>query len=352
MATSTKRRPVLLLGSVPLGSAAEVFTAAGTALGDLARRIPDGETGVRLLWVGCQADAFRNAAGLQKTAERQIPGTVAFTLYGFKPGQSTVDVRFGPLGYASAAIQSYQDFKRLRDAGTVDRATRLQISLPTPFAVAYSFSERSAFPALWQIYERKMLEEVDEIARAIPHRDLAIQWDIAPEMVEYDTISDRSETIRQLFASGVPASELLAAIVRVADHVPADIELGLHFCYGDPGHKHVVEPKNTAPAVEMANRLSSAIRRPITWVHLPVPRGRDDDAYFAPLRGLKLKPGTELYLGLVHFTDGLEGAKRRLAAAQRAVTDFGVATECGLGRRSPGTIPGLLALHREIAELG
>ena len=352
MATSTKRRPVLLIGSVSLGSAAEVFETAGTALGDLARRIPDGETGIRLGWIGCQAEAFQNATGLQAAGERVVPGALPFTLYGVKPGTAAAGVKFGPLGYATAAIQSYQDFRRLRAAGKVHSATRLQVSLPTPFAVAYSFSERSAFPTLWQIYERRILEEVDEIARAIPHRDLAIQWDICLEMVEYDTISDRSEAMRQLFGSGLPHEDLLGAIARVADHVPADIELGLHFCYGDPGHKHVVEPKNTGPAVEMANRLSSAIRRPITWVHLPVPRGRDDDAYFAPLRGLKLNPGTELYLGLVHFTDGVEGARRRLAAAQRVVTDFGVATECGLGRRSPGTIPSLFALHREIAELG
>ncbi len=351
MATSTKRRPVLLLGSVPLGSAAEVFETAGSALGDLARRIPDGETGIRLLWIGCQGEAFRNAEGLQVAAERLVPGVPPFPLYGIKPGVAAADVKLGPLGYASAAIQSYGDFKRLRKAGKVHRATRFQVSLPTPFAVAYSFSERSAFPALWEIYERQMMAEVDEIARAIPNRDLAIQWDIAPEMIEYDTISERSDAIRQIFGSGVPADQLLAAIVRVADHVPAEIELGLHLCYGDPGHKHVVEPTHTGPAVEMANRLSRAIRRPITWIHLPVPRGRDDDAYFAPLGGLKLKPGTELYLGLVHFTDGIDGARRRLAAARRVVTEFGVATECGLGRRSPGTIPGLLALHREIAEL-
>jgi hypothetical protein len=102
----------------------------------------------------------------------------------------------------------------------------------------------------------------------------------------------------------------------------------------------------------MANRLAGMIRRKIDWIHLPVPRGRADQAYFAPLRELKLKPGTELYLGLVHFTDGLEGAKGRLNAAKSAVSDFGIATECGLGRRSPSTIPALLKLHREIAELG
>ncbi|HTW88606.1 MAG TPA: hypothetical protein VMD75_11420 [Candidatus Binataceae bacterium] len=352
MATSTKRRPVLLIGSVSLGSAAEVFEAAGTALGDLVRRIPDGETGIRLGWIGCQAEAFQNATGLQAAGERVVPGALPFTLYGLKPGTATADVKFDALGYATTAIESYQDFKRLRAAGKVHNATRFQVSLPTPFAVAYSFSERSAFPALWQVYERRLLEEVDEIARAIPHRDLAIQWDVCLEILEYDTISDRPEATRQLFGSGLPREDLLAGVVRISDHVPADIELGLHFCYGDPGHKHVIEPKDSGPAVEMTNLLSSAIRRSITWAHIPVPRGRDDDAYFAPLRGLKLKPGTELYLGLVHFTDGTEGARRRLAAAKRVVTDFGVATECGLGRRSPGSIPSLLTLHREIAELG
>ncbi|MGH8702107.1 MAG: hypothetical protein ACREVR_13175 [Burkholderiales bacterium] len=34
--------------------------------------------------------------------------------------------------------------------------------------------------------------------------------------------------------------------------------------------------------------------RRVDWVHMPVPRGRSDEAYFAPLDGLKLQPETEL----------------------------------------------------------
>jgi hypothetical protein len=83
---------------------------------------------------------------------------------------------------------------------------------------------------------------------------------------------------------------------------------------------------------------------------MPVPRDRDDDRYFEPLRNLKLKSGTELYLGLIHLTDGIEGAKRRAAAAKRVVSDFGVATECGFGRRPPETIPDLIRLHRTVAQ--
>jgi methionine synthase II (cobalamin-independent) len=354
MAAATKSRPVLLLGSVPLGSAAEVFEAAGATLGGLARRIPDGETGPqRLNWVGCQAEPFRNAVGLEPANTRLVPGVehAPFTLYAIKPGTGTDGVKFGPLGYARWAIESYKDFMRLRSTGNIQKETRMQVSMPTPFAVAFSFSAQTSFPALWRIYERRMFEEIDEMARAIPHRDLAIQWDIAPDMIEFDTVSERPEAMRKLFASGATRDEIAAGIARAADSVPADVEMGLHFCYGDPGHKHLVEPKHTGPAVELANRLVTMINRPITWVHLPVPRGRADRDYFAPLAGLKLEPGTELYLGLVHFTDGLDGAKRRIAAANSVTSDFGIATECGMGRRKPETIRDLLRLHREIATL-
>ena len=85
---------------------------------------------------------------------------------------------------------------------------------------------------------------------------------------------------------------------------------------------------------------------------MPVPRERSDDAYFAPLAELKLQPETELYAGLLHYTDGLDGAQRRMAAAGRAAPTFGLATECGFGRREPATIRPLLELHREASELG
>jgi hypothetical protein len=83
---------------------------------------------------------------------------------------------------------------------------------------------------------------------------------------------------------------------------------------------------------------------------MPVPRDRTDDAYFAPLRNLKLRPETELYLGLVHMTDGVEGTRKRIETTRRFVPEFGVATECGLGRRPPETIPALLHIHAEVAD--
>ena len=339
--TDAKGRPVLLVGSVPLESSSAVFEAVGTKLGRLVKRVPDGETGARKDWVVWQADVFKNAKGLEPGSTRELQGGYRFILYKVKPGET---VKFGPLGYAAAAIRSYEDFKRARSEGKIPTGTRFQVSLPTPIAVVMTFSDPQAIAQIWPIYEARLNEEIAEMAAAIPHRDLAIQWDIAAEIC---FVLEDPEMVKV-----IPMEPLVASIARASDHVPTEAELGLHLCYGDPGHKHVVEPKDTKLMVDFTNELVAAIKHPIAWIHMPVPRERDDVAYFAPLKGLKLDPRTELYLGLVHRTDGLAGARRRLAAAKQVVTDFGVATECGFGRRPPETVPDLIELHREVALSG
>jgi hypothetical protein len=52
-------------------------------------------------------------------------------------------------------------------------------------------------------------------------------------------------------------------------------------------------------------------------------------AYFRPRRELEIGPVTELYAGLVHYTDGVQGTRQRFSAARHFVSDFGVAPECG-----------------------
>jgi hypothetical protein len=82
-----------------------------------------------------------------------------------------------------------------------------------------------------------------------------------------------------------------------------------------------------------------------------VPIERDDIAYFKPFEALRLDAGTQVYLGLVHQEDEIEGARRRMTAADHVLSGYGVAAECGLGRLPPDTIPHLLDVHRQIARL-
>lgn len=342
MTIKKKGRSVLIVGSVPLSSAEEVFEAVASELGAFVKRIPDGETGSRSLWIVCQGAPMNNSQGLEVGGERQLQGGIRNPRYKIKEGLKPEDVKFARLGYADNALDSYKVFKRLQGLGKIPAQVRFQVSLPTPLAVVYAFFIESEVRRIWPFYESRLLEELDEITRAIPHNDLAIQIDIATEMHTFLELPELQEAY--------PIDELVDAFARLGNRVPEEVELGIHLCYGDPGHKHVREPTDTGRMVDVYHRLATEIHRPITWLHMPVPRDRDDDPYFSPLRNLRLKSGSELYLGLVHLTDGVEGAKRRVAAAERVVSDFGIATECGFGRRPPDTIPELLRLHRAVAQ--
>jgi hypothetical protein len=339
----TSPRPVLLVGSVPLPTATAVFEAVAETLGDLVRRIPDGETGARLVWILCQQSVVAQARGLELAEVRDLQGGYKIQRYRVPQGGRASDVELGTLGYAEWAKQSYAEFARLKAQGKLPHGMRFQVSLPSPFDIVWAFFPPSDQEAIWPVYEQAMAAELDEIARAIPHADLSIQWDMSSEftgIIEFPAQKAR-----------FPLPRLASAIARLSERVPQDVELGLHCCYGDPGHKHLVEPTDTANLVEFGNLLLKTIRRPVTWLHMPVPKERHDDAYFAPLERLELPAATELYLGLIHLTDGVAGAERRIAAAKKVVPKFGVATECGFGRRTPETMPALLALHRAVAQL-
>lgn len=342
-------RDVHLVGSVPLADARAVFTAASTALGPRLKRIPDGETAERSDWITWLEPVFADNPALEKSDElfRVHATGTARIRYRLKPDKSVRDVRFGNLFYADIAKASYAEFAALKRAGTIAPDVRFQIDLVPAHSVIWLFLQDDLHQPLDPVYNDALKREIDKIAAALPHGELAIQFDVASAVFAR---LQRNEPNAYGKDRAAMLARFSAILTDLAEHVPADIELMFHFCYGDSNHKHVVEPRDTADMVDMANRLSADIKRPITLIHMPVPRDRGDDGYFAPLDRLRLKPETELCLGLVHFTDGVAGARRRLAAAGRHVEAFSIATECGFGRRDPATIPELLRIHVEIAD--
>jgi hypothetical protein len=138
--------------------------------------------------------------------------------------------------------------------------------------------------------------------------------------------------------------QIQGQLERIGAAVPRDIELGYHLCYGSPRDEHIVQPKDMGIMVEMASGIFARAARQVNFIHLPVPRDRTDDAFFAPLRALKLPPGCELILGLVHEGD-TAGNKARLEAARKFAPVAGIGTECGWGRKNPERLPGVFAAH-------
>ena len=331
-------------------NAETVFAAVSQSLGSRIKRIPDGETGHRLDWITWLEPVFANSPALEQSDElfRVHATGTARKRYRLKPGKSLADIRIDNLFYADNAKESYAVFKRLRDAGKIAAGTRFQVDLVPAHSVLWLFVVEELQAALDPIYTAALGREIDKLAAAIPHRDLAIQFDVASAVFAR---LQRSETGVYGATKDAMETQFAQILAALANRVPTDIELLFHFCYGDSNHRHVVEPVDMADMVAMADRLDARITRPINLIHMPVPRDRADEAYFAPLKNLELRPETRLALGLVHHTDGLAGTQRRMATARKFVRDFAIGTECGFGRRKPETIPELLRIHAAAAEL-
>jgi len=339
---------VHLVGSVPLADAETVFATVSEALGPRLKRIPDGETGERSDWIAHLEAVFANNPALEKSDEvfrlhATAPGR---TRYRLKPGMTIADVRFDNLLYADTAIGSYAEFARLKRQGVIPAQCRFQVDLVPAHSVLWLFLQDDLHAPVDPIYNEALLHEIDRIAAAIPHGDLAIQFDVASAVFARLQRNEPNAYGRDRDAM---LATFVAILAKLANHVPHDIELMFHFCYGDSNHKHVIEPIDMGDMVDVANLLCAEINRTVELIHMPVPRERADDAYFAPLSRLRLQPGTELCLGLVHYTDGVAGTRRRLATAEKHVQKFSIATECGFGRRAPDTIPELLRIHAEVA---
>jgi len=332
---------VHLVGGVALETVEDVFVAVGEHLGRCVKRVPDGEVGPRRHWFSWQHPLLAKTPGLVLDPKEVQPygGGWLVTL---APDVRAEDIRIGELGYAREARASYEDFKEAQRKGILPANLRFQVSLPTPFAVVAAFCVAAARGAILPAYERAMIEEVRRLCDHILNRDLAIQWDVCIEMTMWDgrtrtmqSFHNMAETFRALFA-------------RLSRAVPRDVELGYHLCYGDPEGKHIIEPQDCTKMVELANLILEASERPVAFVHLPMDPAREDDGFYAPLRDLVRPPGTEIYLGLVHVSNGLAGTKKRMAVAGKYLSDFGIATPCGMNRgKSPTTVLELMKIQAD-----
>lgn len=336
-------RRVHLVGSLGLGDAETAFAAVAGALGPLCPRVPDGEPGARTNWIRWQLATFEGCGSLERAASLDQDGFrdgIERPLFAVRDGVDPAGIDLGELGYGAAAVESFAVFSRLQGEGRLAPDCRFLVAVPTPVALCCNFIVARDQLGVEPAVEAALARDLGRMQAAIPAARLSVQFDVCIEVVGAD--------------GGVPLpydspiEGALERLERLCGHVGDGVELGFHLCYGDPGHRHLIEPEDLGTCVAFANGIAGRLARPVGFVHMPVPRGRSDAAYFAPLRGIRLPEATRLVLGLVHHSDGVAGGRARMAAADGFVRSYDIATECGFGRRDPATIPGLLGIHREL----
>jgi hypothetical protein len=172
---------VHLVGSVPLSGAGEVFATVSKMLGPRLKRIPDGETGARSDWITWLEPIFANDPALEKSDEvfRVHAGAKGHVRYRLKPGMKPDDVRFDKLFYADIAKRSFAEFAALKQQGVVPENCRFQIDLVPAHSVLWLFLQEDLHQALDPACNAAVRREIDKIATALPHDQIAIQFDVA-----------------------------------------------------------------------------------------------------------------------------------------------------------------------------
>jgi hypothetical protein len=329
-------------------------------LGDLVIGLPDGEPGLRRMWVGAIAVRIwsKHPALQLVRAPRGAPGLAAgvpadyddFWIYRSRPGTRNLEI--DTLGYPQDAFASYDVFRRLRGEGVIPPGTRFQFGFPFPEDACREFTDNAADMELMVAgYLVALKRDIDSVCSRIPHDDLLLQWEVNWETlaIEHgDYLPGRPPLDYRV--NGDPMDRFRHYVSVLSSRVPETVKLGMHFCYGDLHHRHFSNPPDLTTGVRMANVAGKSAGRRIDYVHMPVPPDRIDDAFFAPLSQLQIGDAT-LYIGLIHYSDGVAGSLARLAVCRRHYDGpLGIATECGMGRRpADQSLTVLLDIHRQVA---
>jgi hypothetical protein len=339
-------------GSVNMPDAETVMREISARIPAGVRRMTDGETGDRNYWISFQIRKFEQmpefelvASGPAYETEADAPDMPQLRL---AEGASAETIAWPNLGYADEYTKSFAIFDELQKQGTIPTGVRMQLQYPTPLASMAGTIAPDDLPAVAPAYEEALFADLDTLLDRLPHERIAVQWDIAVEM----------GALEGAMGVTMPMEQIAPGIVRCLERVPADVPVGLHLCYGDYGHQHWKQPESLQMQVDLVNAVTSAARRRLDFVSFTVPQDRDDSAYFEPLGALRTGAETELNFALVpyHPADQAPGTTARqveridaaLAASPGGARDWGICTECGMGRVDAADVPELLDLHSKI----
>jgi hypothetical protein len=227
------------------------------------------------------------------------------------------------LGIAAAAIDDFRHVWQAKLEGRLRPDTRFVVSLPTPYTMIAGLDAALYSPPLLASLERVVAAELAALLQTVPARELAIQFDVCAETRLWESRG------RELGAPRDLPERLLQGFVALAEAVPKDAELGWHFCHRGPAGSVTSPPHDAAQVTRLAGAIIASTDREPAFLDVPVPAGRDDADYFAPLANLALWPSMDVHLALLHPGDDVERAWQRLYAASTVLGRFGISPACG-----------------------
>ncbi len=339
---------LLLVGSIPLETAEEVFRAVGAPLGKYLAYLPDGEVGDRQYWIDGIAYRVLNGHPELETLRRPAPdanGVESWRPLGrhdqfqFRVRPGVAAVRFGDpgwrLGFTRDAVASYFVFRQLKKDGVIPAHVRFQVCIPLTYsAIASFFPDEADHARIVPGFTAALAAEVAKMVEKIPPADLAIQWDLAIENRHVE-----AKLAQEGAAAGMrEAARLMEPARAVAAAMPRQVALGYHSCFGTLEGWPSRQPRDLSGSVMLLNAAVAASGRRVDFLHIPT-LGSAEEAFFAPLKTLDAG-GARVYLGAIHHMHDAAGLRAQLAAARKFLPAFGLSAPCGFGRTTerPGKL--------------
>ena len=242
---------LLLVGSLPAASTEAALRAAGELFGDLVFALPDGETGPRGAWVGYERERLvRPHPDVETVAETESPTGIprhAYETPVFRIRPGVTELHWDSWPRIDDAIASYQVFRALRAEGVIPAGLRFQVGLPFPASALNGFKADFAadYPVAERGFEDLVARELERLTAAIPAGELAIQWDVAYEVLDLEGV----------LAWTAPGAweRFTGPVGRLTRLIPPEVLVGYHLCYGTFPEWPMYEARDMALLVRMAN---------------------------------------------------------------------------------------------------
>jgi hypothetical protein len=319
-----------LVGSIPGKNAAEAMRLAVDRLGPELPCLPDGETGDRRNWVLSMIEEFRANPDVRLVKDGTWSDYDDMPRFGVRPGHR-LDAKSINLGIAPAAMRAKPEFDELRQE--LASGARFQVGIPSDLDLAlFTFG-----PAGPLRHRRPFTEALAATMREVHGSyadNVVFQIEVPAELV---FVAKTPGPARSAIA--VPLSRGIVALARSA---PPGARFGIHLCLGDFHHRALAKLTDASAITVLANAIASRWPQgwPLEYVHLPLAAAEDppatEAAFYAPLAGLRLPPGTRLVAGFAHEGQDLATQIKIRQYIEDAVGHpVDISTSCGLGRRDP-----------------
>ncbi|MFG1681093.1 hypothetical protein ACGFNP_13075 [Nonomuraea sp. NPDC049269] len=325
-------RHIHLVGSYPAADSREAMTIVAGVAGPYLKTLADGEVGPRRRWITHIIDGLREHPDVELRTDGDWSGYDDRPVFRVRRGHRLTPGSLN-LGHASAARESYEVFKEIRQEHRLDGVS-FQVGIPGDLDLAlFAFGSANAFSRRAP-FRDALAHEIEEIA-GWGGQDVLFQLEVPVELV---MVARTPKPLRT-----AAARLLVHGMVKQVAAAPPGTRFGVHLCVGDLNNKALKRLGTAAPAVSMLNALLRAWPqdRSLEYVHVPLAAGDQppplEPGFYRALELLAALPrDIRFAAGLVHEAQAPDDQRKILRTVESLLSrTVDISPACGLGRRSP-----------------